>query len=172
MSLMYSLQIFVKLVPFITAHDSDILSHIEVYLLNPHGFRLFGGCRPGPEQEEKHRFLAFYLRTTAAACAINDASFSRYRPHAWTPGGRWTIFSQVCTPSEAFSTTNRNNKKKNHMHTEDVRLGGLKTRNTAVWVERWHSCASSVYFSPSLPKKTCYIRQLWHSTANSTVGLD
>lgn len=31
MSLMYSLQIFVKLVPFITAHDSDILSHIEVY---------------------------------------------------------------------------------------------------------------------------------------------
>lgn len=50
---MYSLQIFVKLVPFITAHDSNILSHKEVYLLYSHNFRLFCGHHPWPEPEEK-----------------------------------------------------------------------------------------------------------------------
>lgn len=65
MSLMYSLQIFVKLVPFITAHNSDIYSHIEVY---SHNFKLFNGHHSWPEQEESNTG-SLYLRSTAA-CAI------------------------------------------------------------------------------------------------------
>lgn len=37
---MNSLQIFVKLSPFITAHNSNILSHTTVYSLYPHNLKI------------------------------------------------------------------------------------------------------------------------------------
>lgn len=118
MSLMYSLQIFVKLVPFVTAHNSDIFiyffkSHIEVYYY-PHNFQLFSGHRPRPEQEEKTQVFS-------AGLLVPSMTLLFLFPSTREPGGRLTIFSQVCTPVKHSA---RQTKQKNHMHTKDVAWEG------------------------------------------------
>lgn len=145
MFLMYSLQIFVKLVPFITAHNSNILSHIEVYSLYSHSFKLFSGHHPWPERR-KSNTGSLYLCTTAAR-AISNASFL-VATHTST---RWA-FDNILTSthaSEAFSTTN-----KSHMHTEDIAWEGWKFVTRSLGLND-DTCVLQACTSPP---KTCYIQ--------------
>lgn len=105
MSLMYSLQICVELVPFATAHDSDILSHTEVYI----PFSQFQIVQWPSSSARAGRKVTQVL---LISCAIN-ASFL-VSTHTST---RWA-FDNILTSTharEAFSTTN-----KSHMHANDI----------------------------------------------------
>lgn len=158
MSLMYSLQIFVKLVPFITAHNSDIYSHIEVY---SHSFKLFNGHHPWPEQEESNTGCLLSL-VQRLLVPFNDASFYCYHPHM----NQASIWQYSHKYARQWSI--QHDKQKPHAHRRHS-LGGFKTRNTVVWVEQWYSCASSVY-SPPPPKRRATFSQLCRSIAKHHCG--
>lgn len=160
MSLMYSLQIFVKLVPFITAHNSDIYSHIEVY---SHSFKLFNGHHPWPEQEESNTGCLLSL-VQRLLVPFNDASFYCYHPHM----NQASIWQYSHKYARQWSI--QHDKQKPHAHRRHS-LGGFKTRNTVVWVEQWYSCASSVY-SPPPQKDVLHSANSVVLLQNTIVGLD
>lgn len=143
MSLTYVLEIFVKLVPFITGHNSSILSHTEVFVLYSHSFKI---VHWPPSLARAGRKVTQVLFITECLC--HWCFFSCYHPHALT---RWAFVNIVRRMHirEAFNTRN-----KNRMHTEAVAWESWKVV-TQVYGFNADTC---VLQACNFPSKMCHIQ--------------
>lgn len=145
MYLMYSLQIFVKLVPFITAHNSNILSHIEGYLLYPQ----FQIVQWPPSLARAGRNVSQVLLISTRGLLVPLMMLLFLWPPTREPGWAFDNILTSMHASEAFSTTN-----KNHMHTKDGAWEGRKLVTQSFGL----SDETCVLQACTSPPKTCYIQ--------------
>lgn len=151
MSFMNSLQIFVKLSPFITAHNSNILSHTTVYSLYPHNFLkivhwppFFGRSR------KKSNTGSLYPHTRLHVPWMMHLFLV---PPTHEQGGHLTVFSLVCTPVKHSARETKNKKNKTHAY-QRQRLGRVGKMR--------HNCLDWTITCVLQAHSQTYVLQLWN----------